>query len=140
MSRIRILRGLIPNDETVRIHLFDGRNTTGYRILRFDVAPSDWSVDPDCFGVVLTEDLGINARTWDWGSNQQKAWAARNQNAAGSVGSYFARHVDDIIVEDLYITSYTATGQGTNYMLVIEKLTIAEYESALARVQNMSQG
>jgi len=137
---IKILRGLIPNDETIRIHLFDGTNTTGYRILSFDIAPSNWAVDPDCYGVVSTQNLGIDARNWNWGETREKAWAARDQNAAGSVGSYFSRSVDDVLIEDLYIATHSATGQGTNYLLVMEKVDIAPYESALARVQNKAQG
>jgi hypothetical protein len=138
---IQILRGQIPNDETIRIYLFDGTNTTGYRILRFDVAGSNWGVDPDVFGVVATEDLGIDARTWNWGDNREKAWAAQSYNGGGSTGEYFSRHVDDVIVEDLFIHTISPnTNQAINYMLVLEKIKIPAYEAALARVSNASQG
>ena len=137
---IQVLKGQIPNDETIRIRIFDGTNTRGYRILRFDVAPSNWAVDPDVYGVVSTEDLGIDARNWNWGENREKAWAAQISNGAGAVGSYYSRCVEDVLVEDLYIATHSATGQATNYMIVLEKVVITSYESALARVQNMSQG
>ena len=108
--------------------------------MRFDVAPSNWAVDPDCYGVLSTEELGIDARNWDWGDNREKGWASQASNGSGAVGSYFSRHVDDIIVEDLYIATHTATGQATNYMIVLEKVSIPEYEGALAIVANSSQG
>jgi hypothetical protein len=140
VSKIHILKGLIPNDETIKIHLFDGSFKTGYRILDFDVAASNWGVDPDCYGVLMTEDKGIDARTWNWGDNREKAWAALSSNGAGAVGSYYNRVIDDVIVEDLYITTFTTTGQGTNYRVVLEKVDISEYQGALAIVTNSSQG
>ena len=142
---LRVLKGKIDNDETVRINLFDGDYTTGYRILRFDISPSNWAVDPDVFAVVATEDMGsspaYDARSWDWSSNTEKAWAAHSWNGGGQTGYYFARHVDDIIIEDLFIhTVSPPTGQATNYILVLEKIKTSSSRTALARVQNMSQG
>lgn len=140
MSSIHVIKGRIPNDETIKVYLYDGKFTTGFRILRFDVAPSNWAVDPDCYGVLSTEELGIDARNWNWGDNREKGWAAQASNGGGQVGSYFSRHVDDVIVEDLYIATHTATGQSTNYMIILEKVNIPEYEGALAIVSNSSQG
>lgn len=140
MSKLHILRGIVPNDTTIRIHLFDGSFETGFRIVGFEVAPSNWGVDPDCFGVLMTEDLGIDARDWNWGDNREKAWAAQNYNSAGAVGSYFSSFVPDVIVEDLYIATHTQTGQDTNYKVILEKVSMSEYEGALALVRNSSQG
>ena len=139
---IQILRGKIPDDETKKIYLDDGDNTTGYRILSFDIAPTNWALDPDCYGRVSTEDITApqNPVNWDWSDTREKAWAALTSNGSGAVGSYITKVVDDIIIEDLYISARTQTAQDMNYMLILEKIKIASYQSALARVQNSSQG
>lgn len=146
MKPYHICRGLIPDagtgDAIVKIQLFDGSFETGYRIISFDIAPSDWSIDPDVTVKLTTEDPSTLGRAfeWDFGDNRQKGWATYQANGASATGNYYSEHLDDVIVEDLYIRAYSQTDQGINYKLVLEKVNISEYEGALALVRNSSQG
>ena len=144
MSRFHTLVGSIPDTAAltarVKVPLFDGSFDTGFRIVGFEIAPSNWSIDPDMAAILSTEELTVNGFEWDWGDNRQKGWAAYQANGASAVGNYFREFVDDIVVEDLYINAYSRTNQAINYKIVLEKINITEWEGALAIVRNSSQG
>jgi len=140
MSQYYTAKGFIDKDSIKRVMLFDGQFDTGYKIVEFSIAPSNFALDPDAIARLSTEELTTTAREWNWGDNREKAWAAWQSNGANAVNSYFADWVPDIIVEDLFISTYTSTGQGLNYKIVFEKVKISEYEGALAMVRNQSQG
>ena len=144
MSSIHTLVGSIPEATTtstrVRIPLFDGSFETGFRIIGFEIAPSDWTLDPDLAAVLSTEELTTEATSWDWGDNRQKGWAAYQANGASAVGNYYREFVDDLVVEDLFITAFSRTDQAVNYKITLERVKISEWEGALAIVRNSSQG
>ena len=140
MSQYYTCKGFIDDDSSKRIMLFDGQFDTGYKIVEFSIAPGNFALDPDVIARLSTEELTTEVRQWNWGDNREKGWAAWQSNGANLVNSYFADWVPDIIVEDLFIETYTSTGQGINYKIVLEKVKISEYEGALAMVRNQSQG
>lgn len=144
MSRFHTLVGSIADTAAltarVKVPLFDGSFDTGFRIVGFEIAPSNWSIDPDIAAILSTEELTGQGFEWDWGDNRQKGWAAYQANGASAVGNYFREFVDDIVVEDLYINAYSRTNQAINYKIVLEKINITEWEGALAIVRNSSQG
>ena len=144
MSQLHIIRGSVPDVGTInneiKVYLFDGSFETGFKIVDFQIAPSDWALDTDVAAILSTEPIEGNAYQWNWADNRQKGWATYQANGASATGNYYQEHLDDIIVEDLYIKAWSQTAQNVNYKIVLEKVKIAEYRGALALVMNASQG
>lgn len=143
MSKYYTAIGKIPvaTDPVKRIRLFTGTYDQGYKIVYFSIAPSNYAVDPDVVAKVTTQDPGTDdARDWDWGDNRQLAWAALQSNGANATGYYYADHIDNLVIEDIYISGYSSTNQAVNYKIILEKVPLKEYQASLAIVNNMSQG
>lgn len=144
MSQFHVMRGSIPDVGTInneiKVYLFDGSFDTGFKIVDFQIAPSNWALDSDVAAILSTESVESNAYQWDWSDNRQKGWATYQANGASATGNYYQEHLDDIIVEDLYIKAWSQTTQSVNYKIVLEKVKITEYRGALALVMNASQG
>ena len=144
MSQYHVMRGQVldvgTTNNEIKVYLFDGSFESGFKIVDFQIAPSNWAVDTDVAAILSTEPVESNAYEWNWSDNRQKGWAAYQANGASATGNYYEEHLDDIIVEDLYIKAWSQTSQAVNYKIVLEKVKITEYRGALALVSNSSQG
>ena len=127
-----------------RIILFDGKFTTGYRIVGFDIAPSDMDNESNNVYVgKLTTDSrgGVGAKDWDWDSNFEMAWATvgfdANNPGSGTATSWI--DPDNLIIEDLYLYTTSGGDLEMNYMITLEKYSFSDWRGALAMVRNSSQ-
>jgi len=128
-----------------KIHLFDGRFDTGFRIVSFDIFPSTWSssTTPDCIGKLGTEsglvDGAVNFMNAD--DNREIAWAGNNGGLDTGGQTFSIVDPDNMIIEDLFI--YVRGSQDAadvNYMVKLEKYDITDWQGALSMVRNKSQG
>ena len=145
-------RGIVTEDNTnagnpQKIPLFDGSFTTGYRVVEFYIWPADFntSAQPDVIGKLSKNDDGATGAEnfWRADDGNQIAWSG----AAGSTDSINAPvftviDPDNMIVEDLYIYARTAgdTGNAINYMVVMEKYEISDWQGALTMARDRAQG
>lgn len=127
-----------------RIQLFDGQFTTGYRITKFVISPSTpASADntaSELYSLLSTEpksQLGY----WHWNDIEQLAWAAWNPTYGGRHGTYSELRPENMVVEDLYIQTYTPEDVNWmfNYMIVLEKYEFTAWDGAAVLVRNQSQ-
>jgi len=129
---------------TRRIHLFDGRYDTAYRVTSFVIAgirADDTS--SDCVAKLMTEDNGTNADFWNWDDNREIAWASTDHRTADGVLLSFSEvDKENLIVEDLYVTaaSRSAANDEVNYMITMDKYEITDTMGAINMVRNYSQG
>tara|TARA_Y100001937_G_scaffold54654_1_gene75333 strand:- start:1122 stop:1547 length:426 start_codon:yes stop_codon:yes gene_type:complete len=139
MSDVVTLRGVgtVPNVE--RVLLFAGDFTRAYRILDFQIAPTNPLASEEISAAVNTIEVS-HTSTWNWALNTQVAWAAWNVPINSRFGQY--SNVDDeaLIVEDLHIDFSGDTDQTINWELKLERLTVKEYEGALAMIAARGQG
>ena len=127
-----------------RIILFDGKFTTGFKIVDFQIAPSDIdNTTGALFAAKLLTDSrqGVGAKEWDWDSNMEHAWAMCGFDANDARGPNPASWVDpdNLIVQDLFIQATENSDLPMNYMIKMEKYSFSDWRGALAMVRNSSQ-
>jgi hypothetical protein len=131
-------RGKIETRTTKRITLFDGRFDTGYRIISFQVLPSDPDdAAADVVGVLATEE-GAATVAWDLSDQRQIAWAG-NKNDGYSSTAMNVVDPDNFIIEDLYFHGKNAATTHLNYIITMEKYDTTDWMGALTMVRNSAQ-
>ncbi len=138
MGDLRTIRGQGVAGDVDRIQLFDGQFTTGYRLKRIVITPSNPLDAEEVTARLLTEDIG-HGTSWNWARNEQIGWASWNTPTNTRFGQFDLVDEECIIVEDLYIDFSGDSGQLINYLIELEKVTFSDWRGALAMVQNRSQ-
>ena len=124
-------RGVVTEAETEagnpqKIPLFDGKFTTGYRVVEFKIWASDYASGgaPDCIGKLSKNDIGSSAAAsfMRADDDNQIAWSgvSGGSDAAGPMG-FNIIDPDNMIVEDLYVYARSA-GTNTNAINYIVRL------------------
>jgi len=132
-------RGRVDDQTVQRITLFDGRFDTGYRVVQFDVLPSDPTNSAgDCVGVLATESSAAT-EAWNLGDPRQIAWAATRGGRAAPEDGVNVVDPDNFIVEDLFFIGTNDSGQDLNYFIKMEKYDTTDWRGALAMVRNSAQ-
>ena len=131
------VRGTAAEAEVQMIQLFDGSFETGYRVVEFYCAPTsfDFSTNADVVGKLCTTSTpNQNANEfWNWADNTEIAWAGmRGSVDTVDADGYSVVDPDNLIVEDLYFVARSAGNQLINYMVVLEKYEITDWQGALA--------
>ena len=139
----KIMRGQINagtyNGSENRIQLFDGKFTTGYRILSFKIAPISPATSQEMIGKLTTEPKA-SISAWYWEDIQELAWA--HWGADKYQDSWSNVRDDNMVIEDLWISIYNETldGSSCNYEIVLEKYEFPAWDGAGILVENLSQG
>jgi hypothetical protein len=135
------MRGRIPKDSNSnKILLDDGQFDTGYKVIDFIIAPTDPNNSAEDMNAKLTTEP-TTLLGWSWDDNRQIAWAVSENRVTGS--PVFGRSIidpDNLIIQDLYIQCENSGAGEVNYMILLEKYSIKDYQGALAMVRNKSQG
>ena len=145
-------RGIITEDDTAagkpqQIPLFDGSFKTAYRVIKFDIWAATYSnsSNPDCLGKLSKNDDGVTSAVnfFRADDENQIAWA-------GNIGSSDLFQIqqtgivdpDNLVVEDLYVYARIAgdSAQPVNYMVIMEKYEITDWQGALAMARDRAQG
>jgi hypothetical protein len=136
-------RGKIESDGFVRLFLDDGSFKTGYRLVSFDIAPSNVAdaTQDTMVAKVCTKFSTTGGAVWDWSDNTEIAWGMSGIDMAAPVGVEWSSRVDpdNLIVQDCFIHVNEEQEQDVNYMVKFEKYDITDWQGALAMVRNNSQ-
>jgi len=146
MKRIKdgrkVVRGQIESNTYLnRIHLFDGKFTTGYRIVGFHIVSEDPLLQEAFMATVSTEPKSAQDK-WDYSNVEELAWAKWTQAyAIGPTDNDWRNYVEaNMVVEDLWIGNYCTTdNQVLNYEIVLDKYVFPAWDGAGVLVQNLSQ-
>tara|TARA_R100001086_G_C11674604_1_gene213893 strand:- start:27 stop:518 length:492 start_codon:yes stop_codon:yes gene_type:complete len=144
-------RGIVSEQETEgglpqKIPLYDGRGDTAYKVVDFQI----WAVNfsgsshPDCIGKLSKNADGSTASTTFFRADDhnQIAWSTSAGSTDGgfSIGQAII-DPDNLVVEDLYVYARHAGTTGpVNYMIVMEKYEISDWQGALAMARDRAQG
>lgn len=138
---LKILSGQITNNtydgSENRIQLFDGKFTTGYKILSFKVTPNIPSTAQEITGKLSTEPKST-VTEWNWSDVEEVAWAYWASDQATLTSDYLNIRDDSMIIQDLWVSGGGADGV-INYEIVLEKYSFAAYDGAGFIVRNLSQ-
>ncbi len=138
-----VLRGqMAPNVNGHRIHIFDGKYTTGYRILEFHVMPKSPTTESEIFAKIHTSRTSYSVGAVDMGDSQQLAWCTWGAPYRSRQSTWSLIDPDNMIIEDLYMSNYFPegeTGADVNYFIVIQKYEFPSWDGAGILVSNLSQ-
>jgi len=122
-----------------RLQLFDGKFTTGYRIVDFKIS-SRYPLNAGEFVSKLSTEPKSNLAEWHWDDVQEIAWAKVDQAALFTGSDRSVIRPDNMIIEDLYISAYSTSESGDlNYEITLEKYEFPAYTGAGFLVENNSQ-
>ena len=133
----QIIEGTYNGSEN-RIQLFDGKFTTGYRSVSFKITPRT-PVSPDLvIGKLSTVPLST-VTVWEWQDVRELAWA--KWSADKYFDEYENLREDNMVIEDLYISTYNSTTDQSaiNYEIILDKYEFAAWDGAGILVENLSQ-
>ena len=145
-------RGVVNEAETEagkpqKITLYDGTSTTAYRVVDFRIWGTSYtSSQPDCIGKLSKNPDGVTtqANFMRADDGNQIAWAGQDAFSDMWAGSNKVIDPDNLIVEDLYVyaRSNDAAGSTTlvNYLVVLEKYEVDDWQGALAMARDRAQG
>jgi hypothetical protein len=123
-----------------RIQLFDGRFTTGYRIVDFKIA-SEYPLNAGEWVSKISTEPKSTVAQWFWQDVQELAWAKYDQAVLFTGTEMSVIRQDNMVVEDLWISAYSTSESGNlNYEITLEKYEFAAWEGAGVLVENLSQG
>ena len=134
----QIAAGTYQGNEN-RIQLFDGKFTTGYRIVEFKVMDSGPTGNYEMFAKISTEPKStISAANFsDVQELAYAGWAITN-SANGFEGELIKE--DNMVIEDMWISAYSPSdNRKCNYYIVLEKYTFPAWDGAGILVENLSQ-
>ena len=128
------------NGSKNRIQLFDGKFTTGYRIVEFRVAPKSPASTAEYLAKVSTEPKS-NISEFNWDDVEEVAWATVMVPLGYGNGEQSNIRNENMAIQDLYISAYTTSGSTLqlNYELVLEKYEFDAWDGAATLVRNRSQ-
>jgi hypothetical protein len=148
-------RGIVSEADTAAgnpqlITLFDGRFDTAFRVKEFYIWGSTFSgsVEPDVIAKLSKNDDGVfnsGANFMRADDDNQIAWAT-SAASADAGGAPFAESIidpDNMVVEDLYVYARglsSVTTQAINYLIVMEKYEITDWQGALTMARDRAQG
>ena len=143
-------RGIINEVDTLagnpqKIPLFDGSFETGYRIKEFYLWGCDFGGldNANVVGKLSKNDAGpIAGDNFLRADNDNEiAWAGAGGSVAAFTQSVSIIDPDNMVIEDLYVYAQTDATQADpiNYMVVMEKYEISDWEGALAMARDRAQ-
>jgi len=134
------IKGQMSSGDIVRLDLFDGLFTTGYRLTSFTIAPQEPVSGFEFVAKLLTQEPAGSTSVWNWDNNLEVGWAGFNIPTNTRFGEYSRVDMDMSIIEDLYIDMAGSGGAKANYMITMRKVTFPIGIGAMNMVRNMSQG
>tara|TARA_Y100000114_G_scaffold154223_1_gene175804 strand:+ start:1513 stop:1983 length:471 start_codon:yes stop_codon:yes gene_type:complete len=145
-------KGIVTESETEgsipqKIPLYDANPSTAYRVVGFHIWGASYgsSTQPDCIGKLSKNDDGVTSASnfMRADDNNQLAWGwfnATTDSGGDSMESII--DPDNLVVEDLYVYARSNSGSTSsiNYMVLLEKYEISEWQGALAMARDRAQG
>lgn len=128
-----------------KIQLFDGKFTTGFKVVEFSIVPVSVTEALEVQGILATEPRAASGPrifdAWHWDDVTEIAWSAWNvPNAVNGVGFHEYLRDDNMIIQDLWVSVYgNDSSLGYNYKVVLEKYDLSAWDGAASMVRNNSQ-
>ena len=144
-------RGIVTEDQTVagtpqQIPLFDGSFKTAYRVKEFKIWGSSFGggSEADVMGKLSKNDDGVvtTANFLRADDDNQIACASSQADTEHFINAVSIIDPDNLIVEDLYVyvKCRGTSSNAVNYLVIMEKYEITDWQGALAMARDRAQG
>jgi len=135
----KILAGQMTTGTRLRLNLWDGKFTTGYRITKVAIAPDFPSSGEEFVGKLTTVNSG-GFGDWDFGNVEELAWFTWGVPLPSRYSQSSLIRGDNMVIEDLYLNIYTTAETGlVNYYIEFEKYEFTAWDGAGTMVRNQGQ-
>ena len=143
MKRIKdgtkIIRGQTTTNTNLKIQLFDGKFTTGFKVVKFEVYENFPTTGKTMVGK-LTLQPKTNYGFWIWSDDEEIAWASNNAPINTRWGDFSLVDPQNMVIEDLYLNAYSdGESIAMNYYIELEKYNFTAWDGAAQMVKNQSQ-
>ena len=130
----RSLRGVVEANTKKRVIVDDGRTNQGFKVVEFYA----WAINPnDDTSIVLGLDEESIGTTANAGNNSQIGWA-RSMGSTNIVYDQYILDPNHVVIQDLVVMDLA--GFDTNYLIVIEEVSLSDDEAILALIKERGQG
>jgi len=136
-----VLMGQINGNTKKRFQLFDGKFTTGYRVVDFKIQDHASTGSYEQSALLSTTEKAVTL-FWDWADIEQIGWAGfQAPNKETQASEILMIRPGNMIIQDLYLSIYsTMDNRFINYYIELEKYTFEAYDGATYMIRNTSQG
>lgn len=138
------VRGTVDEGVIRKIQLFDGKFTTGYKVIDFKIMSSSLaSSSNNAVARLSTEEIDpmpSSGTMVNFEDNRQIAWAVTSGDTNGS--DYIGGIVDPdhLIVEDLWLSGQNGgSSVPLCYLVTMEKYEFSDWKGALTMIRNNAQ-
>ena len=134
MSKIKTFRGLLNDLQQDRIYLAGGEVDKGYKITKFElIAAAPASQDSVNIVKITTTKQSTPTAAIDFNDDSLLAAGVMQSTSSYAYGEYTAVVFDQVVVnQDIFIANKDyATGEGVNYYLELEEVTMSKGEQAV---------
>ena len=134
MSKIKTFRGLLNDLQQDRIYLAGGEVDKGYKITKFElIAAAPASQDSVNIVKITTTKQSTPTAAIDFNDDSLLAAGVMQSTSSYAYGEYTAIVFDQVVVnQDIFIANKDyATGEGVNYYLELEEVTMSKGEQAV---------
>jgi len=134
----KVLMGMITMQTyDNQLHLFDGRFTTGYRVVKFRIIPKSPSNQEEVLAVLTTKERGSVPSVFNFNFKSHIAYAGWNIPNQTEFSEYELIVDGNMAIEDIWLSCYT-TGDETdlNYYIELEKYTFPAWDGAGVMAEN----
>ena len=141
-GKLLTMRGQIPAQTNgQKLQIFDGKYTTGYRIVEFYVSPENPAEGQSVIMKAHTSKTTPSISKFDWSDSQEIAWATWGIPAGNTGADFFLIDEDNMVIEDLYLSYYNEVDSDpANYYIVLQKYEFPAWTGAGFLVENLGQG
>ena len=125
-----------------RLQIFDGKYSTGYRVIEFYISPDNPQDDNKIIAKLTTNKNSTNNDKWDWQDNREIAWHSWGISRGLAGGDFFLIDENNMVIEDLYLSILDSTDPvgPVNYFIVMQKYEFPTWTGAGYLVENLGQG
>ena len=139
----KVIRGQMTTGSEEKIQLFDGKFTTGYKVVDFQLMANRPTNGDEASGKLCTEPK-TNYGFQNFSDVEEIAWYNLNtpySSASNAIGNQHGIiDPDNMVVMDLFVNTYNQEEASlVNYFIVLEKYEFATWDGAGTMVRNRSQ-
>ena len=139
-TMIKTFRGLIADDTQDAIVLHTNDGSTGYRIVKFRLMPSNLNTNQEACVKIYRTPQTTSTKEIDFSDNTLLAAARYTESSAADTYSedYHVIFDQEVFNQDIYVThKNNAAGVPVNYYVELEQFKIGLSESTVATLKDI---